>query len=101
MSNTDRELIAELRVVLTRQRYSPVVAGNYCAYAREFVDYLARRGIEITDVTEAQVAQYLRHAIALFRKRHGRRCRQECGGNWRSAGSENLNIACQAARSIG
>ncbi len=72
MSNTDRELIAELRVVLTRQRYSPVVAGNYCAYAREFVDYLARRGIEITDVTEEQVAQYLRHAIALFRKRHGR-----------------------------
>jgi integrase/recombinase XerD len=56
MSNTDRELIAELRIVLTRQRYSPVVAGNYCAYAREFVDYLARRGIEITDVTEAQVA---------------------------------------------
>jgi integrase/recombinase XerD len=72
MSNTDRELIAELRVVLARQRYSPVVAGNYCAYAREFVDYLARRGIEITDVTEAQVARYLRHAIALFRKRHGR-----------------------------
>jgi hypothetical protein len=28
-------------------------------------------------------------------------CRQECGGNWRSTGSENLNIACQAARSIG
>ena len=72
MSNTDYESIAELMVVLTRQRYSPVVAGNYCAYAREFVDYLARRGIEITDVTEPQVAQYLRHAIALFRKRHGR-----------------------------
>lgn len=72
MSNTNHQLIAELRVVLTRQRYSPVVAGNYCAYAREFVDYLARRGIGITDVTEAQVAQYLRHAIALFRKRHGR-----------------------------
>ena len=28
-------------------------------------------------------------------------CRQECGWNYRSAGSENLNIACQAARSIG
>jgi integrase/recombinase XerD len=50
MSNIDYELIAELRVVLTRQRYSPVVAGNYCTYAREFVDYLARQGIEITDV---------------------------------------------------
>lgn len=49
MSKTDRELIAELRVVLTRQRYSPVVAGNYCAYAREFVDCLARRGIEISN----------------------------------------------------
>jgi integrase/recombinase XerD len=72
MSNTDRELIAELRVTLTRQRYSPVVAGNYCTYAREFLDYLARRGIEITDVIEAQVTQYLRHAIALFRKRYGR-----------------------------
>jgi hypothetical protein len=72
MSNTDRELIAEVRVVLCRQRYSPVVAGNYCAYARESVDYLTRRSIEITHVTEAQVAQYLRHAIALFRKRRGR-----------------------------
>ena len=28
MSNTDRELVAELRVILTRQRYSPVAAGN-------------------------------------------------------------------------
>jgi len=28
-------------------------------------------------------------------------CRQQCGWNWRDAGSENLNIACQAARSIG
>lgn len=72
MSNINHQLIAELRVVLIRQRYSPVVAGNYCAYARQFLDYLARRDIEITDVTEEQVAQYLRHAIALFRKHHGR-----------------------------
>jgi site-specific recombinase XerD len=72
MSNADRELIAELRVVLTRQQYSPVVVGNYCAYARGFLDHLARRNIPVADVSEAQVAQYLRHAIALFRKRHGR-----------------------------
>ena len=32
MSNSDCELIAELRGTLTRQRYSPVVVGNYCAY---------------------------------------------------------------------
>ena len=69
MSNTDRELIAELKIVLTSQRYSPVVVGNYCAYARGFVDHLARRNIPVADVTEEQVAQYLHHAIALFRKR--------------------------------
>ncbi len=72
MSNTDRELIAELRVVLTRQQYSPVVVGNYCAYARGFLDHLARRNILVADVSEAQVAQYLRYAIGLFRKRRGR-----------------------------
>jgi hypothetical protein len=72
MPNTDCELIAELKVALISQRYSPVVAGNYCAYARGFLDYLARRSIPITEVTEAQVAHYLHHAIAMFRKRHGR-----------------------------
>lgn len=72
MPNTDCELISELRSVLTNQRYSPVVAGNYCAYARGFLDYLARRSIPIAEVTEAQVGYYLHHAITMFRKRHGR-----------------------------
>lgn len=39
MLKADNELIAELRIVLTKQRYSPVVIGNYCAYARGFVEY--------------------------------------------------------------
>lgn len=94
MSNTDRELIAELRVVLTRQRYSPVVAGNYCAYAREFVDYLARRRIGITDVTEVHVAQYLRHAIALFRKRHGR----AAGPRWHSIPRSGIHALLRLAQ---
>ncbi|MFG6084178.1 site-specific integrase [Paracoccus litorisediminis] len=72
MLNADNELIAELRTVLAKQRYSPVVIGSYCAYARGFVEYLAQQNIEITDVTEAHVAQYLQHAIAMFGKRHGR-----------------------------
>jgi integrase/recombinase XerD len=72
MSNTNRELIAELRAVLTRQQYSPVVVWNYCAYARGFLDHLARRNIPVADVSEAQVGHYLREAIAHFRKRHGR-----------------------------
>jgi site-specific recombinase XerD len=94
MSNTNHQLIAELRVILIRQRYSPVVAGNYCAYAREFLDYLARRGIEITDVTEAQVAQYLRHAIALFRKRHGR----PSGPHWHSIPRSGIHALLRLAQ---
>ena len=80
MSNTDRELIAELRVVLTRQRYSPVVVGNYCAYARGFLGYLALQDTAVANVTEAQVEKYLRHAIRSFRKRHGR----PAGPRWHS-----------------
>lgn len=72
MLNADNELIDELRIFLTKQRYNPVVIGNYCAYARGFVEYLAEQNIGIAEVTEAQVAQYLKQAIALFRKRHGR-----------------------------
>lgn len=48
MSNADYEPISKLRISLTEQRYSPVVIGNYCAYARGFVDYLAQRDILIT-----------------------------------------------------
>lgn len=72
MSNTDHELIAKLRDLLTSQNYSPVVVGNYCAYARGFLEYLERRDIPVADVTEPQVEQYLRHAIRCFGKRRGR-----------------------------
>lgn len=72
MLNADYDLIAELRIVLIKQRYSPVVIWNYCAYAREFVEYLAQQNLEIAEVTEAQVAQYLQYALAMFHKRHGR-----------------------------
>ncbi len=72
MLNADNELIDELRIVLTKQRYSSVVIGNYCAYARGFVEYLAQRNIKVAEVTEAQVAQYLQYAIGMFHKRHGR-----------------------------
>ena len=72
MSTTDLELIAKLRDALTSQKYSLVVIGNYCTYARWFLEYLARRKLPIADVTEAEVEKYLRHAMAMFRKRHGR-----------------------------
>ena len=72
MLKSERELITELKTLLTSQRYSPVVIGNYCAYAHEFLNYLMQRGISVADVSEAEVERYLCHAIALFRKRRGR-----------------------------
>lgn len=72
MPSPDRDLIAELKGALTSRQYSRTVIGNYCAYARGFLDYLARRSIPIADVTEIQVAHYLRHTITTFRKRYGR-----------------------------
>jgi site-specific recombinase XerD len=73
MSNTERDLIAELAAELTRQSYNAVVVRNYCAYARDFLAYLALHEIPVTAVTPPQVAQYLRHATIAFRKRHRRR----------------------------
>ena len=72
MSKSDRQLIAELEAVLTSQHYSPTVIRNYCAYADEFLDCMTKREIPVAEVTEAQVVQYLQHAILLFRKRRGR-----------------------------
>ncbi|MBZ9851789.1 integrase [Mesorhizobium sp. CA14] len=72
MSNSNYDLIAELRTVLSRQQYSPTVIGNYCVYVRGFLEYLLRRNIPITNVSEAEVTEYLRYAIALFKERYGR-----------------------------
>ena len=94
MSNSDCELIAELRVILIRQRYSPVVVENYCAYARGFLDHLARRNILVADVNEVQVAQYLRHAVALFRKRRGR----SPGPDWHSIPRSGIHALLRLAQ---
>ena len=94
MSNFDFELIAELRVVLTRQQYSPVVVRNYCAYARGFLDHLAQRNIPVADVSEAQVGHYLREAIAHFRKRQGR----PPGPYWRSIPRSGIHALLRLAQ---
>lgn len=94
MSNTGRELIAELKAVLTSQQYSPVVVGNYCAYARGFLDHLARRNIPVADVSEAQVGYYLREAIAHFRKRHGR----PPGPHWHSIPRSGIHALLRLAQ---
>ncbi|GAN82073.1 site-specific integrase [Acidocella aminolytica] len=73
MLDNRHELIAALNSSLVSQRYSPVVVRNYCTYASGFLDDLEQRGIPVSNVTDVQVEQYLRHAIAVFKKRRGRR----------------------------
>ena len=55
MTDTDCELIVKLAEALAHQKYSPVVVGNYCCYARAFLDYLARRDMPVTKVTPSQI----------------------------------------------
>lgn len=94
MSNVDYELIAKLKIVLTKLRYSPVVIGNYCAYARGFLNYLAQRNMQIADVTEAHVAQYLHYAIAMYRKRRGR----SPGKDWHSIPRSGIHALLRLAQ---
>lgn len=94
MSSTNDQLISELRIVLTSQRYSPVVVGNYCAYARGFLDYLALRNAAVANVTEAQVEKYLRHAIRSFRKRHGR----SPGASWHAIPRSGIHALLRLAQ---
>lgn len=65
-------LLAELKDVLTRQRYNRVAIHNYCRNADYFLAYLAARKIALEAVTSADVTNYLRFAVRQFRKRHGR-----------------------------
>jgi site-specific recombinase XerD len=94
MPNTDRDLIAELANELTRQSYSPVVVRNYCAYAREFLAYLAQHDIAITAVTPSLVGKYLRHARVVFRKRRGR----QPALDWHSIPRSGIHALLRLAR---
>jgi integrase/recombinase XerD len=94
MSNTDFELITELKAVLTLQRYNPVAVGNYCAYARGFLDHLGQQNIPVSDVSAEQVGHYLREAIALFRKHHGR----SPGPHWHSIPRSGIHALLRLAQ---
>ena len=94
MSNTYRDLISEYADGLASQNYSPVVIGNYCAYARDFLAYLARHEIPVTAVTPSQVAQHLQQAALNFRKRLGRRP----GPHWHSIPRAGIHALLRLAQ---
>ena len=94
MSSTECDLIAKLADELTRQSYSAVVVRNYCAYARDFLAYLAQHEISVAAVKPPQVAQYLRHAASTFRKRRGR----PPGPNWHSIPRSGIHALLRLAQ---
>src|SRR5262245_46423109 len=94
MSNTDRDLIAKLAEHPTSQRYSPVVVRNYCAYARDFLAYLAQHEIPVMAVQPSQVAQFLRYAAVIFRKRRG----HPPGPHWQSIPRSGIHALLRLAR---
>ena len=94
MTDTGRELIAKLAEVLTHQKYNPVVVGNYCCYARAFLEYLTQRDMSVATVTPQQVEQYLRYAIRSFRKCHGR----PPGPHWHSIPRSGIHALLRLAQ---
>jgi integrase/recombinase XerD len=72
MQHESRALVSQLREVLTKQRYNPVVVDNYCRHADYFIVYLTAQGIALEAVTPTEVSDYLRLAVRRFRMRLGR-----------------------------
>ena len=72
MSHIQNALVAQLREVLTRQRFNPVLVHNYCCNAAHFLEYLARRKVTLDKVVPSQVSNYLRYAVHQFCRRRGR-----------------------------
>lgn len=71
MSHESGTLIAELKELLTQQRYNRVAIHNYCRNADHFLQHLSDRGIALEAVTPDDVSDYLCLAVRRFLKRHG------------------------------
>lgn len=71
MPHDHSALIAQLRELLTQQRYNAVVVHNHCRNANHFLHFLAQRKIAVEAATPAEVSRYLRCAVRRFRQRHG------------------------------
>jgi len=93
MSNADYEPIAKLAEVLIRQKYSPVVVGNYCCYAQAFLEYLAQPDVPAATVTPPLVARYLRHAIPILSEAPWPPARPAVGSDF-TCGNPCIAAAC-------
>ena len=86
MSNS--ALIAKMKNELTALEYTPVGIGNYCAYARQFLEYLTSQQIAVAAVTPELVVGYLNAA----RKERERRRGRALGPTWQSIPRAGIHI---------
>lgn len=57
---------------LERERYSAKAAQRCVAVANAFLAFLKSRRIAVESADNTDIAQYLQHALRLYRRRHGR-----------------------------
>jgi site-specific recombinase XerD len=65
--------LAQLRAHLESARYTPKVADRYLAVASYFVHFLDKKHVPIESAQPEHVHAYLRAALRIYRRTHGRR----------------------------
>jgi len=74
--------LMRFRALLLERGYSQSAIEGYSNVARDFLGYLARRGVAITAAGLGEVAAFLRARLRQYRRRHGRDPRSP--GDWQS-----------------
>ena len=82
--------LAQLRAHLESARYTPKVADRYLAVASYFVRFLDKNHVPVESAQPEHVHAYLREALRIYRRTHGRRPPIEAG--WRPSHTSGIHM---------
>ena len=82
--------LAQLRAHLESARYTQKVADRYLAVASYFVHFLDKKHVPIESAQPEHVHAYLRGALRIYRRTHGRRPPIEAG--WRPSHTSGIHM---------
>ncbi len=82
--------LAQLRAHLESARYTPKVADRYLAVASYFLRFLDKNHVPIESAQPEHVHAYLREALRIYRRTHGRRPPIEAG--WRRSHTSGIHM---------
>ena len=74
--------LARLNALLARESYSRSATKTYCNIARNFLRYLDRHRIEVESVQTRDTDSFLRVQLRWYRRRHGRRPKNQNDWYW-------------------